>query len=56
MLESEPKHTDELKAINQKILSDGEVLPAVKLKDGSRVQTGTVLSLTLFDRRELELK
>ena len=31
--------------INQKILADGESLPAVTLQDGSRVQTGTVATM-----------
>lgn len=35
-------NTQELKSINQKIIADGESLPSVTLKDGSRVQTGTV--------------
>lgn len=37
-------HND-LAAINQKILADGESLPLVQLKDGSRVQTGTVATM-----------
>jgi len=36
---------DKLAAINQKILADGESLPLVQLKDGSRVQTGTVATM-----------
>src|SRR5690349_1253982 len=36
---------NELKNINQKILAEGESLPAVTLKDGSRVQTGTVATM-----------
>lgn len=39
------ENTDQLAAINHKILSDGQVLPAVELKDGSRVQTGTVATM-----------
>ncbi len=35
----------DLAAINHKIVADGEILPAVTLKDGSRVQTGTVATL-----------
>jgi len=31
--------------INQQILAPGETLPQVTLKDGSRVQTGTVATL-----------
>lgn len=39
------KGTDELSGINQKVVQDGEVLPQVRLKDGSRVQTGTVATM-----------
>lgn len=39
------ENADQLAAINHKILSDGQVLPAVELKDGSRVQTGTVATM-----------
>ncbi|MGX5729541.1 DUF7709 family protein [Pseudoxanthomonas beigongshangi] len=35
----------DLAVINHKIVADGEILPAVTLKDGSRVQTGTVATL-----------
>lgn len=35
----------DLAKINQKILAEGETLPAVKLKDGSAVQTGTVATM-----------
>ena len=38
-------NTEQLGAINRKIVADGENLPAVKLKDGSRVQTGTVATM-----------
>lgn len=38
-------NTDQLAAINHKIVSAGEVLPSVLLKDGSRVQTGTVATM-----------
>ena len=34
-----------LATINQKILADGESLPAVTLRDGTRVQTGTFATL-----------
>ena len=34
-----------LAAVNAKILAAGESLPAVKLKDGSVVQTGTVATV-----------
>jgi hypothetical protein len=37
-------HND-LATINQKILADGESLPMVQLKDGSKVQTGTVATM-----------
>lgn len=40
-----PQHTDELSTINRKILAEGESLPAVHLKDGSKVQTGTVAAM-----------
>lgn len=40
-------HTTALNAINQKLVADGERLPAVKLKDGSTVQTGTVATMLL---------
>ena len=39
------EHTAALSSINQKILADGETLPAVKLNDGSTVQTGTVATM-----------
>lgn len=39
------ENTDKLGSINRKIVADGESLPAVKLKDGSRVQTGTVATM-----------
>ncbi|MBT0570199.1 hypothetical protein KIK84_07670 [Curvibacter sp. CHRR-16] len=38
-------NTDQLAAVNHKIVSEGEVLPSVQLKDGSRVQTGTVATM-----------
>lgn len=34
-----------LAVINQKILAEGESLPTVTLRDGSRVQTGTFATL-----------
>ncbi|MEJ8849420.1 DUF7709 family protein [Variovorax rhizosphaerae] len=37
--------TSRLAAVNQQILADGERLPAVMLKDGTRVQTGTVATM-----------
>ncbi len=45
--------SDYLKNINQKILADGESLPAVTLKDGSRVQTGMVATM-LHNIREYD--
>ncbi|CAM3607032.1 MULTISPECIES: DUF7709 family protein [Halomonas] len=45
MLESSPDNTEQLRSINKKIVADGEELPAVTLKDGSRVQTGTVATM-----------
>ncbi|OCZ63257.1 DUF7709 family protein [Acinetobacter seifertii] len=36
---------DQLSVINQKVVSDGEILPQVVLKDGSKVQTGTVATM-----------
>jgi hypothetical protein len=45
MMEKTPKNTDQLKAINQKIIAEGETLPIVQLKDGSKVQTGTVATM-----------
>lgn len=41
----EPENTAQLGAINQKIIAAGESLPAVRLKDGSTVQTGTVATM-----------
>ncbi|TCP10265.1 hypothetical protein EV683_12625 [Crenobacter luteus] len=40
-----PAGTEQLAAVNRRILSDGETLPTVTLKDGSRVQTGTVAAM-----------
>jgi hypothetical protein len=45
MSEKNPENTEQLRDINQKILAAGESLPAVQLKDGSRVQTGTVATM-----------
>lgn len=39
------EHTEQLAAVNQKVVSGGEVLPSVHLKDGSKVQTGTVATM-----------
>ncbi|QDQ28336.1 hypothetical protein FNU76_19365 [Chitinimonas arctica] len=40
-----PETNDRLAGVNQKILAEGETLPAVTLKDGSKVQTGTVATM-----------
>ncbi|ADQ85402.1 hypothetical protein [Methylovorus sp. MP688] len=40
-----PKNTEHLEAVNKKILACGEHLPVVQLKDGSKVQTGTVATM-----------
>src|SRR3954462_5539095 len=45
MKPTEPEETTRLAAVNQKILAAGESLPAVTLKDGSTVQTGTVATM-----------
>ena len=37
--------SDPLATVNRKILAPGESLPAVQLKDGTRVQTGTVATM-----------
>jgi len=37
--------TSRLAQVNQQILATGEQLPAVKLKDGTTVQTGTVATM-----------
>ena len=42
-----PNHTAELSSINSKILAPGETLPVVQLRDGSKVQTGTVATMLL---------
>lgn len=39
------KGTEQLSSINQKVIEKGQELPSVKLKDGSRVQTGTVATM-----------
>jgi len=39
------ENTDQLAAVNHKIVSKGQVLPSVQLADGSRVQTGTVAAM-----------
>lgn len=42
---STPKHTEALASVNAKLVAQGESLPAVKLKDGTTVQTGTVATM-----------
>ena len=53
------ENTEQLATINQKVVKDGEVLPSVHLKDGSRVQTGTVATMlyniNLYNAGEREL-
>ncbi|MFT0692964.1 hypothetical protein ACDX34_02375 [Acinetobacter bereziniae] len=39
------QNSNQLSSINQKIIQKGEVLPAVTLKDGTKVQTGTVATM-----------
>ncbi|AUH49916.1 hypothetical protein CXB49_03240 [Chromobacterium sp. ATCC 53434] len=39
------EHTRDLSEINRKVIADGETLPAVRLRDGSMVQTGTVATM-----------
>ncbi|MGP9767734.1 DUF7709 family protein [Halomonas sp. AOP13-D3-9] len=39
------ENSAQLAEANQKIVSEGQVLPAVQLKDGSKVQTGTVATM-----------
>jgi hypothetical protein len=37
--------TKQLANINKKVIEDGQTFPTVKLKDGSKVQTGTVAAM-----------
>ena len=39
------QNTEQLSEINRKIVAEGEVLPKIKLKDGSVAQTGTVATM-----------
>ena len=66
MTKVKPHDNQDLAQINPKNLAVGEALPAVTLKDGSKVQTGTVATMLynvkLYDagqrgeiERELEL-
>jgi hypothetical protein len=45
MDEIDPLNTFSLAAVNQKAVATGEVLPAVRLRDGTLVQTGTVAAM-----------
>jgi hypothetical protein len=45
MPEKKPEHTEQLAAVNSKIIAAGETLPIVRLKDGTGVQTGTVATM-----------
>lgn len=45
MSKGSPENTEQLGSINKKIVAEGEELPAVTLKDGSKVQTGTVATM-----------
>ena len=47
---SSTQNSNALSSINQKIIQAGEVLPVVKLKDGSAVQTGTVATMNSVRR------
>lgn len=53
MKKKNPEYSEELKSINQKLLAEGESLPAVALKDGSRVQTGTV-AMMLYNIKQYD--
>ena len=44
-MQNDVENTSQLAEVNRKILAEGENLPAVQLKDGSRVQTGTVAAM-----------
>lgn len=50
------ENTEQLATVNQKVVSEGEILPSVYLKDGSKVQTGTVAAMlyniTLYNAGE----
>ncbi len=45
MPKGSPENTEQLGSINKKIVAEGEELPVVTLKDGSKVQTGTVATM-----------
>jgi hypothetical protein len=45
MSHTPPDNAERLAQVNQQILAPGESLPAVTLKDGSKVQTGTVATM-----------
>jgi len=44
-------NADDLKKVNQKLVAEGQDLPAVTMKDGSRLQTGTVAAMLNNVRR-----
>lgn len=44
-MSDQPEHSEKLAQINQKIIASDEHLPAVRLSDGSKVQTGTVATM-----------
>ena len=50
------KNSATLSSVNHKIVAQGETLPVVQLKDGSRVQTGTMAavmnSINLYNQGE----
>jgi hypothetical protein len=39
------ENSEELADINRKILAEGEAVPSIRLKDGTKVQTGTVATM-----------
>ena len=45
MDEIDPLNTRSLASVSQKAVAPGEVLPAVRLQDGTLVQTGTVAAM-----------
>jgi hypothetical protein len=42
---NKPEYTDQLASINASVLAPGETLPIVQLRNGSKVQTGTVATM-----------
>jgi hypothetical protein len=45
MSTNESENEGGLRSANQKILAEGESFPSVQLKDGTKVQTGTVATM-----------